>query len=912
MLVGRDPERRHIATLMAGARVRQSAVLVLRGEAGIGKTALLDDAASNAGEMAVLRTVGSEHESGLSFSGLHQLLLPVLNLAEKLPEPQRDALDVALLRRRGHPPERFAVGAAALGLLSRCAEDRPLLVLVDDAHLLDQPSAETLLFVARRLVADQIAVLVALRPERDALLNNAALPTLDLHGLEPGPAAALVCRAFGRRPTAEAVARLHQATAGNPLGLLELSADLDRIAGRHPDLPLPVPDAVARAFTRRISALGPDAQQALLIAAIAAGDLAVAAQAAASLGAGMSALAEAEAVGLVELRAGRAIFRHPLVRSAIHAAAEPALRREAHRAVAATLPRTSVERRAWHLSEACVGPDDEVADLLSEVAADAGARAAYGVAAAALERSSELTSKQPLRGERLLRAGESAWFAGQVRRADEVLRRAADLVTDPVISAEIDGLRGNIALRAGSLRDARELLRRSAARVEPFDPDAAVLRLADVVLACFPLCDAPAAVAAAENLQRLIGGCATPVAAVRARLAIGIARVLAGEAGTTWIRAGVQRLTQQPGLIDDARRPDWAVLATLFLREAAAGRDLIDRVVTEQRTRAALGTLPNLLFYTSRDHATTDRWVAAADGYDESITLARETGQTTDLAASLAGLAWLQARMGRAAECRAHAVEALALAECHDIVLARVWAQFALGDLGFALGDTDEALRRYRELQATLAEVGFLDVDVSPGPEIAELQMRTGDRDRAAETAALYLRRARDKAQPWALARAYRAAALTSEDPGERTALFERALEMHADTLDLFEEARTRLAFGATLRRGRTRVAARPHLRAALEAFERLGARPWSDLAASELNATGEHVSRGSAGYLAQLTSQETRIARMLAVGKTTKETAAALFLSPKTVEYHLRHVYDKLGISSRSELSAALDRSAV
>jgi len=907
MLVGRDAERHRIATLMAGARVRQSGVLVVRGEAGIGKTALLDDAEANAGGMAVLRAVGSEHESGLSFSGLHQLLLGVLDLAEYLPGPQRDALDVALLRKRGHAPERFAVGAAALSLLSRCAEDRPLLVLVDDAHLLDQPSAETLLFVVRRLVADPIAVLIALRPEREALLNNAALPALDLRGLEPGPAAALIRRAIERAPNAQSVARLHHATAGNPLGLLELSADLDRIAGMHPDLPVPVPDAVAGAFTRRISALGEKAQRALLIAAVAGGDLAVTAHAAAFLGGEVSGLADAEAVGLVELRAGRAVFRHPLVRSAIYAAAEPALRREAHRAVAAALPLKSVERRAWHLSEACVGPDDKVADLLCNAAGEAGARAAYGVAATAMERSSALTSAAPRRGERLLRAGEYAWLAGQTRRADDLLRRAGTLVADPVTSGEIDGLRGNIALRTGSLRDARELLRRSAERTQPFDPDAAVLRLADVVLACFYLCDTSAGRAAADDLERLVPGCRTATAVVRGHLAIGIARVLAGEAGMAWIRTGVQRLTAEPGLLDDARRPDWAVLATLFLREAAAGRDLIERVVTEQRTRTALGTLPNLLFYTSRDAATTDRWASAADGYDESITLARETGQSTDLASSLAGLAWLQARMGRSEECRTHADEALALAARHDIVLARVWAQFALADLSSALGDTGQAMRRYHELQATLADAGFLDVDMSPGPEIAELQLRKGDRAAAAETTGEYLRRARDKAQPWALARGYRAAAQATEDPAERTALFERALETHADTLDLFEEARTRLAFGATLRRGRTRVAARPQLRAALEAFERLGARPWSDLAASELNATGEHVSRGGQGYLGQLTAQEIRIARMLASGRTTKETAAALFLSPKTVEYHLRHVYQKLGIRTRDELSAAV-----
>ncbi|MBV9514657.1 MAG: helix-turn-helix transcriptional regulator, partial [Mycobacteriaceae bacterium] len=638
------------------------------------------------------------------------------------------------------------------------------------------------------------------------------------------------------------------------------------------------------------------------------GDLAVTSKAAAALGSGVDRLAEAEAIGLVELGAGQAVFRHTLVRSAIYSAAEPTRRRAAHRAVAAALPSTSVERRAWQLSEACLGPDDDVAELLSEAALAADARAAHGVAAAAMERSAELSSTDAQRGERLCRAGESAWVGGQVDRADALLRRAAGLVRDPATCGEIDGLRGIIALRTGSLSDARELLRRSAERAEPVDADAAVLRLADLVVSCFYLCDTVQGGAAAADIDRLIPSCRTATAVVRGHMATGFAMVLAGKPGIDRIRLGVQRLTEDPALSDDVRRPGWVVLGTLFLRESGAPRDEVQRLVAEQRARAALGTLPNLLFYGARDDATTDRWAAAVDGYDESITLARETGQSTDLAVSLAGLAWLQARMGRSADCRANAEEALRLAERHDIVLARVWAQFALGDRGFALGETETAIRSYQDLQSTLADVRFLDVDVSPGPELAELRWRAGDRAAAVDIAREYLCRARDKAQPWALARAYRVAALTSPTPAERSALFERALEAHADTLDVFEEARTRLAFGSALRRDRSRVAARPQLRLALDAFERLGARPWADLAASEMNATGEQVRRGAKGYLGQLTSQEVRIARMLSQGKTTKETAAALFLSPKTVEYHLRHVYQKLGIRSRSELSQALN----
>ena len=907
MLVGREPERQRIAELLAGARLRQSGVLVLRGEAGIGKTALLDDTAGRAGEMRVLRTSGSEQESGLGFAGLHQLLLPALHLAQGIPVPQRDALAVALMLADGPAPERFAVGAAALTLLSRYAEEAPLLLLVDDAHLIDSPSAETLRFIARRLVADPIALLISLRPEPDAALNSAGLPTLQLSGLDLESATELLAGTTGGPPDAGVTARLHHATAGNPLALVELARDADRWQQLSPEVPLPVPETVARAFARRVSDLTDATQRTLLLAVIADGDLSVTAQAAPDMNSDVESLTQAEAVGLVRLRSGRADFRHPLVRSAVYTAADPALRRRAHRAVADALPESSVERRAWHLSEACVGPDDAVSHALVKSAERAWAHGAYGTATVALTRSAGLTADHAVRGRRLFHAGESAWLAGRLGQADELLRQAATLVSDPVLVAEIDGARGNLALRSGSLRDAYELLMRAAARTETVDADAAALLLADGITACFYLCDTSSGLAAAANLERLLDACRTDVARIRGRMAIGIARVLSGGDGMAWIRSAVASMTKEPKLFEDPRRPDLMVIGTLFLRESAAGRDLVARVVIEQRARTALGALPNLLFHTSRDDATTDRWSAALTGFDEGINLARETGQTTDLVASLAGLAWLQARMGRQQECRDNCSEVLSVAQDHDIPLALLWVKFALGDLHLGIGEPATAIRHYRDLEATMRRIRFLDVDVAPGPELTEAQLRCGDSQSATATAHNYASRAREKGQPWALARAHRAMALVTVDAPERTALFEKALELHAANLDLYEEARTRLAYGASLRRDKSRVAARPLLRLALEQFERLRAAPWADLAADELEATGERARRGGEGYLALLTSQEIRIARLLADGMTTKEAAAALFLSPKTVEYHLRHSYQKLGISSRRELASLL-----
>lgn len=905
MLVGREPEQQQIFALVAGARVRQSGVLVLRGEAGIGKTALLDHARQVSADMRVLRVAGSEHESGLGFAGLHQLLGPVTTLIERIPQPQADALAVALMLRDGPAPERFAVSAAALTLLSRVAEDGPVLVLIDDAHLLDSPSAEAIAFIARRLVADPIAVLIALRSEPDAVLYDAGLPVLELSGLDLPAATALLVHTTGVTPNADHAELLHRSTAGNPLALVELADDVERLERATPEAPIPVPETVARSFARRVSALSEAAQRAVLVAALADGDLAVTSEAAAALDSDVGLLAESERVGLLTLRPDRAEFRHPLVRSAVYAVADPDVRRAAHREVAAALPSTQKDLRTWHLSAACVGTDDSVADALAHSAFGAVARGAHGAAAAAFGRSAELTAGHATRGDRLVEAGRAAWMAGQVRHADDLLNRAAATVDDAPTLAEIDALRGNIALRTGSLRDALALLNQAADRTKTIAADRSVVFLADAVTACFYLCDTRVGAAIADGLQKRLAACRTPIATVRGQLAVGVARVLAGDDGVLWIRNAVASLTEDPDRFDDPGRPDWSVIGTLFLRESGTGRAVVDRVVSTQRAKTALGALPNLLFLTARDDATTDRWTSAQAGFDESIALARETGQTTDLAVSLAGLAWLQARTGRFEECHAHRREATALAEKHHIVLASLWAQFAGGDACLAAGDAAAAAGHYRDLITAMRDIGLRDVDLEPGPELVEALLRADEPAAAKDAADEYLAEAHLKGQPWALARAHRAAAAVTVDVERRNALFEQALRLHRDGNDLYEEARTLLAYGASLRRARRRAAARPHLRTALEQFERLGARPWADFAATELDATGEHVRRKSERYQATLTPQEIRIAALLARGRTTKEAAAELFLSPKTIEYHLRRIYQKLGVNSRSELAA-------
>jgi DNA-binding CsgD family transcriptional regulator len=330
-------------------------------------------------------------------------------------------------------------------------------------------------------------------------------------------------------------------------------------------------------------------------------------------------------------------------------------------------------------------------------------------------------------------------------------------------------------------------------------------------------------------------------------------------------------------------------------------------VLRTARARTAVGALPFVLNLIARDQATTDRWAMAEASYQEAIDLARESGQQTELTFGLAGLAWLQARRGREQECRRYAAEALQLAADLGMRLHEIWATAALGELELGLGDAAQAAGHFERLQRLLADLGITDVDLSPGADLVDAYLRLGRRDAAQRVATQLATAANAKGQPWSLARAFRCQGLLAASDSGFAVAFEQAMSQHALTPDSFEAARTRLAYGERLRRARNRVLAREQLRAAAEAFERLGAHPWAVRAHTELAATGETRRARDPGTLTELTPQELQIAVLLTGGRTTREAAAALFLSPKTVEYHLRHVYQKLGIHSRDELARVL-----
>ena len=906
MLLGRADERREIEQALARARSGASAVLALSGEPGIGKTALLGYAAEQTAGMRLLQARGIESEAQVPFGSLLELIRPALVLLDKIPVPQVAALEAALALRPAAAQDRFAVGAATLSLLAAYAEQAPVAVLVDDAQWLDGPSAAALLFAFRRLLADPIAVLIAVREGESSLLDGADLPILRVSGLSLDEAALL---APGL--SHDAVRRLHQATAGNPLALRELAADAgDQDLMLAPEgTPVMVSARISRAFLLRASLLDPQARQALVLAAISGtGDLATLERAAARLGTDLSGLGPAEQAGLVTLGAGTVEFRHPLARSAVYADAPASQRRAAHRAMAAVLPDRDADRRAWHLAAAAVGPDEKASVALARSAARSRDRSAYATAAAAFERAGRLAADGDRRARLLWQAAEAGWLAGLTDRAVVLLDEARALAGDARTLIEVDRLAGHIATLRGPVMNGHAILTAAAAQA---DPESAVAMLAEAASACLYAGNPAEMLAVAEKARAGLSAGSSVRARFLAAMALGMARIFGGDAaaGTAAVHQAVTLAENSDELRDDPLLLPWLALAPLFLRQSGAGRSLLGVALQTARSRAAVGVLPSALNLIARDRATTDRWAVAESTYQEAIDLARESGQQTEVAFGLAGLAWLHARRGREEEGRAAAAEALSLCRGTGMRLHEIWATAALGELELGLGDAARAVVLFEHHQQLLDDLVITDPDLSPAAELVEGYLTIGRHDDAQRAATRFSAAAEAKGQPWSHARALRATGMLA-DEDSFAAAFERAISLHGQTPDAFEAARTRLAFGQRLRRSRNKMLAREQLRTAVDDFDRLGARPWADRARAELAATGEtHRRRDDAARIDDLTPQELQVALLLTSGRTTRETAAALFLSPKTVEYHLRHVYQRLGIHSREELAQWLGR---
>jgi len=910
MLLGRTAELGAIEEALASARLGKSSRLLIRGEPGIGKTVLLEYAAGQAGTMRVLASRGVEFEADVPFAGLHELLLPTIALLDRLPPIHAAALRSSLGLGPRIEADRLVIGAAALGLLSAYAEDAPLLITVDDAQWLDRASSEVLAFAARRLIADPVAILVAVREGEESPLLSAGLPELRLGGLDQATATTLLEQAAPGRVSPEVARRILEATGGNPLALLELGHEAAGMS-TSPHENLPIATSVERAYLRRADGLSEGARRVLLVmAASGTAELGLVQRAAAELELTRVDVEQAEAArGLVNQRSDRVEFVHPLARAAIYHSAPPADRRAAHRALASVMTAPDdVDRRAWHLAAAASGWDAAAANALDGAARRARESSGYAAAASAWTEAARLTEAPELRATRLFNAADSAWLGGRAEEAVDLLGAAGKLQQSLELRIDIDSLSGHIAMRRGSMEEGYRLLVGAAEAIEPVNREKAIRILADATLSTMGAGHPTDLLAAASRALALLRPDDPVESAIFAKVSYGGIAILAGHGsdGPNHLRDVLALFEKVP---DDNADPLLLVcggVVGLFLREAEAGRDLLDRALRQAREHAPTAALPSLLFLLGRDAAATDRWPLARAQYEESVRVARETTQIRWVAGALAGLAWLDALEGRADECRSHAAEALELTEQFGMGFYRAWAMIALGQLELAGGRTELALGHLVSCEELLRQIAISDPDLSPTPDIVDALVRLGRLAEAKEAAERYQPAAEAKGQPFALARAARARALVAGNESFAKQ-YESALRYHADTPDIFERARTQLYYGERLRRTRRRVDAREQLRAALKTFDQLGAAPWAERAMTELQASGETARVRDDTTRLQLTPQELQVALTLAEGATTREAAARLYLSPKTVEYHLRHVYDKLEIRSREELRAKL-----
>jgi DNA-binding CsgD family transcriptional regulator len=894
--------------LLEGARSSRSGVLVVRGEAGIGKSALLDDAVARARGMPVLRAIGVESEAEMAFAGLHQLVRPVLGAIDRLPERQADALACAFGLGGGAVDDRFLVSLATLGLLSDTADDDGLLCAIDDAQWLDEPSAGALLFVARRLEAEGVVMLIGVREGGARRFEAPGLPELALTGLPTDAAATLLADRTGPSLAPAVRDRLLALSVGNPLALIELPGALsaEQLSGREPLLePLPVGERVEGAFLARIRHLEPDAQALLLLAAADdMGDLAAVLRAATELGIDRRALDGLETAALVHVDGTAITFHHPLVRSAVYRSATFTQREKAHGALARALPdEADADRRAWHLSAATPGPDATVADELERSAIRARGRAGHAAAAAALERAAHLSVDDQSRGRRLLACAESNWLGGRADRVEPLLDQSEPLLSVPELRARAALLRGSHELDRGVPDRAYEVLVEGARSAAEVDPPAALEMLVRAAEACW-FSGRTEWAAELGALAAVVPVGAHDAGRFMVALLQGTGSVLHGD-----YERAVPLLEQALTIAAGFERPRHlisAAAAAIDLGDIAGAHSRYARATAQLRRAGAVGDLILPLQLLATVEILLGRYASAIANAAEGLRLAVETGQETNTSYQLATLAFAEAWQGREADCRAHAAEAMELAVRRGLALQGAVAVYALGVLELGLRRMPEAVDHMAAIADPGSGLAHPLVALYSAPDLVEAAVRAGQPEVGEAALARFSAWAEHVPTRWPTAVAARSRGLLI-DSKAADEHFEAALEHHADAEVPFQQARTQLLYGEHLRRALLRRDARPHLRAAAATFEAVGANPWADRARAELRATGETARRRDPSTIDQLTAQELQIARFVSEGATNREVAGKLFLSPKTVEYHLHKVFTKLGIGSRAELARLL-----
>ncbi len=910
MLHGREPERAHLAALVEQARAGTGSVLVVLGEPGVGKTALLRDLTDlqqtgRGGSVRVLRTAGVESESPLPYAALHRLLRPVTDF-DRLPGPQARALRVAFGLEDGPTVEPFLVGVATLSVLTDAAEaDQPLLCVVDDAHWLDSASADALLFAARQLSADPVAMVFAARTGDAAgrAFAPPGLPTLEVGGLDGDAARQLLGERSGDPLPGEVAERLVRDTGGNPLALLELPTGLSpaQLQGKVP-LPqqLTLTAGVERAFLDRCRRLPEQVQTLLLVAAAdATGRVATVRQAAVALGVDATAWADAERSSLMTVTGDTVAVRHPLVRSAVYQAATSFEQRQVHRALAEAVGPHDPERATWHRAAAADGPDADVADALHDVAVRAEQRGGHVAAADAFERSAALTVSEPDRATRLFGAARSAWAAGQALRARALASSARDLAADPLQRADIDRLRARIEVNVGSAVDAHRIFTVAARTVADHDTGRALEMACAAALNRTYGADSGATLGA-EVLRHLLA----PTEQDTARTACLrlLLRTLTASGDQDWARAipALERALDAGRQVEDLDVMGNLGNTALHLGHDEGARFYYSAMVSTARETGAgmvvIYALERLMF----GQLPTGPWTLVRSSVDEALTMARSVGQPTLTAAPVASLTLLAALTG-SDDFDHHLATLEDVAARYPLGImsgpAQDLTRWAKATRAAAQGDAPAALHHLSGMRVPalhrLAAVDRLEAAV-----------RAGDTDQALAWIDELAPFATGTGHPWALGAVELGRALTAPDPADATAAFERAVGHYRRASRPYDLARTQLAYGEFLRRTNRRVDARTHLRAALETFTDLGAAPLLERARQELRASGETARKRDPSTLLDLTPMELKVAQLVSTGLSNKDVAAQCWVSPRTVAFHLRNVFTKVGVSSRTELA--------
>ncbi|MFD1528364.1 helix-turn-helix transcriptional regulator [Pseudonocardia aurantiaca] len=900
-LLGRRSECAALDRLLDDARAGRSSVLVLRGESGCGKSALLDFAHGRAARCRVVRIGGAESEMELAYAGLHQLCVPILGRLDHLPAPQGNALRVAFGLSEGAIPDRFLVGLAVLTLLSEVATEQPLVCVVDDAQWLDRASVQALAFAARRLLAEPVGMVFAVRePSYEQELTG--LPAMLIEGIGDTDARHLLASAIRGRLDEQVRDRIVAETRGNPLALLELTRGLSpaELAGGFalPDA-RPLASRIEQSFARQLQQLPRDTQQFLLLAAAEpVGDATLLRRAAERLGVGADAAAPAESAGLIEL-GSRVRFRHPLVRSAAYRHAPWPERRRVHLAIAeATDPQDDPDRRAWHRANAAQGPDADVAAELERSAGRAQSRGGVAAAAAFLERATELTPDPARRTARALAAARAKFEAAAPDAALALLMTAEMGRLDDLQQAGLERLRAQVAFTRTRGSDAPMLLLKAAKRLEPLDARLAretyleafeaasfagrltvgggMLELAEAARSAPPAPDLPPAID-----QLLVGL---------------ITRSTEGYAAAVGpLRRALETFSQKDGVTADDSRWLWfACRIASDLWDDDMWHELAARQVRLTRAAGMLSLLPLGSTYRAAVHVHAGEFGDAAALVDEADAIAQATGNAPLMYAALVLASW-RGQQEHVMELIERGIrDATARGEGRAIALAEYATAVVYNGLGNYSGALAAAQRA--GTHDDLGLLAWLQI------ELIEAAARCGQPEAAADALRCLSERTRAAGTDWGLGIEARSRALLGDGPAAE-ALYREAIDRLGRSRIVIHLARAHLLYGEWLRRENRRIDAREQLRRAHEIFTRIGAQAFAERARRDLLATGETVRTRTVDRFDELTAQEGQIARLARSGLSNPEIGAQLFVSPRTVEWHLRKIFAKLGISSRRQL---------